>query len=97
MANTTELLATAFPAAVRDAALLFNQAFVQGLSHYEFEAMMDYLPWEQKNALSLICGFNGRQGRPLADIGARPGVKAVPLSFSRRVVSGLKRRLKSLL
>jgi len=47
-AITIELLATSFPSAVRDSALLFNQVLVPGLNDQELEGMMAYLPWEQK-------------------------------------------------
>jgi hypothetical protein len=96
-AKTTETLAIFFPAAVREAALLFNEILVPGLNDQEFEGMMAYLPWEQKHALSSICGLYGRQGQPLTEIGFQPRSTTSPLSFSQRVIFNLKCRLRPIL
>ncbi len=96
-AKTTEFLANNFPSAVRDAAVLFNQVLVPGLNDQELEGMMAYLPWEQKQALSSICGFYGRQGQPLTEIGYQAKPKTVPLSLSQRLIFNLKCRLKPIL
>lgn len=96
-AETTQSLATSFPAAVHDAALLFNQVIVPGLNDQELEGIMACLPWEQKHALSSICGFCGRQGEPLNEIGFQPRSTAASPSFSERAIFNLKCRLKAVL
>jgi hypothetical protein len=96
-AKTTEFLASNFPAAVRDAAALFNQVLVPGLNDQELEGMMASLPWEQKQALSSFCGLYGRQGEPLTEIGYQGRPRTDPQSFSQRLIFNLKCRLKPIL
>jgi glycosyltransferase involved in cell wall biosynthesis len=96
-AQTTQWLQANFSDLIQQAATLFNQQVVPGLSQAELEGLYSTLPDEQRQALHDTCGFEGakRHVASLPRTLERFTLDSVPLR--RVIVFRMKCRIKELL